>query len=840
MQIRTRHISRRSLRVKTYFRNILGIMLINFAFIFLNNGNMQTAIAQEPRPSAHVDYFNYITLFSQGRITRFTEMPIRVYISPILRESPYLPEIRYAMQTWQTASDGDVRFEETETSQNADIRVSWGYTGLLTDFQDTRLGSAELTRLQNSHQHSAVSNQQGIEDSRMAERKNGRVGASVTSNQATLQPNTDNRQPTADSQFTVEVILMLEGDATIGELSQEEMRTVCLHEFGHAIGLWGHSPHPGDINYPTATAQYPSPRDITTLRKLYRTPLDTPQHDIAIKMLKTEIEVKPHADVKKHLRSHYLLGTVYFDKGDTASAIASFQTCRQLDPKFQSAIEKLIQAYHETGETHEAIALLEKRITLKPSPADYNTLGIFYYDKKDVEKAIQAFEKALHIAPYHKAARRNLHQLLRAKGFRALASKDFETATATFERVLQMEPLDAPTYQLMGNGYAQVGQFEKAINYYQKAIDLNPVDALTQQNLAQCYNNYGVALRNREKWDEAIDAYRNALRLMPTLHIARTNLSDAFTRKANAHNEAGELDEAVEAYLELQKLHPDEMHIRNLLGELYLKKGDYANALSVFQHVYNVNPNADHALHNLIAAYHHYARSLSDKDDYTTAIQLLVEALRLAPTDLNLRLSLANAYQGAGDYERAAVEVSRILAQEPENRQAKEEQINLQIRRGNALMRQRQYAAALAEFEAIPEAKRDIEIYNTIGYLYLLEGKHAEAFVGFETVLQKDPINMPAFRNLLSLESQLIRRRGNKMREETLVKVRCLLAISLMHRKQPTAAVEKYQLALKSKSEEMDTLLIETGRQLANRFQQHGDTENRELILDWVEERRGN
>ena len=806
MQIRAQHIRWRSLRVKTYLKNILGVMLINFAFIFLNIGNLQTAMAQQSRPSPNADYFDYITLFSQGRITRFTEMPIRVYISPILRESPYLPEIRYAMQTWQTASDGDIQFEETETSQNADIRVSWGYTGLLTDFQDTRLGSAELTRLKETTQ-TVVQNQ---------------------SNSASSRP------------FIVEVILMLEGDATIGELSQEEMRTVCLHEFGHAIGLWGHSPHPGDISYPTAIAQHPSPRDITTLRKLYRTPLDTPQHDIAINMLKAEIEQKPHADIKKHLRSHYLLGTVYFDKGNTASAIASFQTCRHLDAKFQPAIEKLIQVYHETGETHEAIALLEKRVDQKPSPADYNTLGIFYYHKKDVEGAIQAFEKALHIAPYHKAARRNLHQLLRAKGFKALASKDFETAAITFERVLQMEPLDAPTYQLMGNGYAQAGQFEKAIGYYQKAIDLNPVDALTQQNLAQCYNNYGVALRNREKWDEAIDAYRNALRLMPTFHIARTNLSDVFTRKANAHNEADELDEAVEAYLELQKLHPGEMHIRNLLGELYLKKGDYADALSVFQHVYNVDPNAEHALHNLIAAYHHYARSLSDTEDYTIAIQLLVEALRLAPTDLNLRLSLANAYQGAGDYERAAVEVSRVLAQEPQNRQAKEEQINLQIRRGNALMQQRQYAAALAEFEAIPESKRDIEIYNTIGYLYLVEGKHAEAFTGFETVLRKDPINMPAFRNLLSLESQLIRRRGDKTREQTLVKVRCLLAISLMRRKQPTAAVEKYQLALKSKSEEMDALLIETGRQLANRFQQHGDTENRELILDWVEERRGN
>ena len=77
----------------------------------------------------------------------------------------------------------------------------------------------------------------------------------------------------------LKVILMLEGDGTIGELSQEEMRTVCLHEFGHAIGLWGHSPHPGDISLPRqATAQHPSTRDITTLRKLYNTPLNTPQH----------------------------------------------------------------------------------------------------------------------------------------------------------------------------------------------------------------------------------------------------------------------------------------------------------------------------------------------------------------------------------------------------------------------------------------------------------------------------------------------------------------------------------------------------------------------------------
>ena len=781
---------------------------IALVLIFLSN-----AVAlQDSPPPTDTDYFDHITLFSQGRITRFTQMPIRVYISPVLKESPYLPEIRHAMQVWHTASEGDIRFEEIETPQNANIRVSWGHNALYNGFQDMRLGSAQLTR------------------------GNAQAKTRHDTEQTVAKPLTD---ATAAPPFTVEIILMLEGDGTIGELSQEEMRTVCLHEFGHAIGLWGHSPHPGDISYPTATAQQPSTRDIITLRKLYNTPPNTPQHETAVKVLKTEIEQKPYADKQKHLRSHYLLGTVYLDKGDTDTAITSFLTCRQLDDKFQPAIEKLIHVYHETGKTPKAIALLEKQVTKTPSPADYNKLGIFYYERKASEKAIQAFEKALHIAPYHKAARRNLHQLLRAKAFKALAAKDFETATSTFERAIRMDPLDAPTYQLMGNGYAHAGQFETAIGYYQKAMDINPVDALTKQYLAKCYNNYGVALRNHGEWDAAIEAYRNAIRLMPTLNIARTNLGDVFTRKAGEHNEAGELDEAVNAYLELKKLYPDEIHIRNLLGELYLKKGDYAEALSAFQHVYNITPNADHALHNLIAAYHHYARSLNETGAYTTAIQLLEKALRLAPTDVNLRLSLANAYQGAGNYERASLELSRVLAQEPENRRAKEEQINLQIRRGNALMEQRNYAAAIAEFETIPEPKRNLEIYNTLGYLYLVTREYQKAFVGFKTVLHRDPINMPAFRNLLSLESQLVRRRFDRTKVNLLTEVRCALAITLIRRKQTDVAVERYELALKSRAEEMDPLLIETGNQLADWCQQYGDTENRETVLRWVEERSG-
>ena len=133
------------MRMLQTFSIVLFIVLI---FTLFSRGEVTSPLLTAPDASGaiHTDYFDHITLFSHGRITRFTQMPIQVYISPVLKESPYLPEIRHAMQVWHAASDGNIRFEETETPQNANIRVSWGHNALYDGFQDMRLGSAELTR----------------------------------------------------------------------------------------------------------------------------------------------------------------------------------------------------------------------------------------------------------------------------------------------------------------------------------------------------------------------------------------------------------------------------------------------------------------------------------------------------------------------------------------------------------------------------------------------------------------------------------------------------------------------------------------------------------------------
>ena len=815
------------MKMRNYY--ILFLLMLT-TVMFGTHGTAQNT-ADSP---TETDYFKQITLFSGGRITRFTEMPIRVHISPTLKALPYLPEIRYAMRTWESATDGKIRFQETETPEQADIRVNPTYSGRL-GFLDTRLGSANLTRLRPGT--STVSGTNTQTESKNADPSSNTVAGG---------------SPAPSIDFTVEVVLVLESDDTIGELTQEEMRTVCLHEFAHAIGLWGHSPDDTDVCHARATAQQPTPRDVKTLLKLYDTPLHTSQHDIAIDLLKKAIQDNPRL-----ARPYYLLGTVYFDKGDMASAIAIFQDCLKVEPNYEPARTKLIQAYQKTGQSNQATRLIEQRVksqqghrSFRESAESYNRLGTLHYQQGDVDKAIQAFENALKRSPHHKTAKQNLNQLYRQKAFNALKRRAFNEGTTYFNKAIRLNPEDATTYRVMGDGYALVSRFSDAITHYQKGLEIAPDDAEIRQNLVITYNNYGVTLRNNGKWDAAIRAYRDALALKPTYQLTSTNLRDALWQKANNLRQSGRSAEAITTYRELQKLQPDDTDIASLLGELYLKVKDYPAAISALQQVYTAQPTNEQAQRNLIAAYQQHARALRNQRKYSTALAQLQEAIDLFPNDINLRLNLAQAYQHVGKYEQAQSELEQILAQDPNNKNAKTELVNLQVRRGNALMNRKKYAEAVAIFEGIPASEKTIDMHNMIGYLYLVQGEHLKALATFETVLAKRPKNAVAYQNLISLESQLdvmlskARAATVTGTDETapnpadpiaekLTRVQCALVRCLMNRKAPKNALEKYEQALgvKPYAPKSRDLLIETGKQLANWFQKRNDIDSYEAII---------
>ncbi len=748
---------------------VLSVMLLGLALAL-------SALAE--------DYFDQITVFSHGRITRFVEMPITVYITPALQVT-YLPALRYAMRQWEAISDGKIQFQELQTSKDADIRVRWGHGGVAN--MDITYGKAELTR------HHA-------------------------------------------GDFSVEIILSLPDSSVAEKLSQEEIRTVCLHEFGHALGLWGHSPDPLDVSFWASIAQRPTARDRATLLKVYATPQGTSQHNVAINNLKKQLEINP-----KNARTHYLMGTIYNDKGNIESAVTRFKTCLEIDPDFHPARETLLQVYQKVGLSQPAVDLLEETLKQLPSSNDYNTIGVMYYRNGETDQSIAAFRKSLEMNPYDPIPRHNLYQIFREQGIKALSAKAYEKAALYFGEALQFKPDDALLYRLMGDSYARDGDFKNAIVQYRQAIEFDPVNLEIKQNLAGYLSNYGVELTGTQRWEEAIAAYQEALQLIPTLNIVHANLLDVLWKRANSHRKSGHVNKAIDAYLQLIEVDANAADAHSLLGELYLKKGAYAQAIGAFQSAFSAKPDEGQSRKNLVVAYHHYAQHLDGKGQYDDAIDQLRLALALSPEQVNIRLSLINTYQLAGDFSSAETELERLLKDAPQGLQAESVSKNLHVARGNALMNQRKYTAALAEFEKIDTAAKSTEIYNIIGYLYLVKKQPISAIAAFESALALAPMNNVAFQNLLSIESQFERQFVNNRHspriKNHLARARNSLVGCYIGRDELLDAVEEYRASVEvaPAAKEVRIALTDVGRQLILALQQKNTRQEMREVMDWVE-----
>jgi tetratricopeptide (TPR) repeat protein len=173
---------------------------------------------------------NYLThVITGGKVVHFAlnRMPLKVYIADGLGipgwDGHLKQAVLSAMRAWQTASRGKISFSQTWTESNADIVVRWQ-----KNFADNILGVSPFQTVGNTIVRSDI-------------------------NLAVSYPSSNVPIP-------------------FGELT-----TIAAHEMGHAIGLKGHSPYPGDVMYYSsdhASNQPLSQRDINTIGLLYQLDAD--------------------------------------------------------------------------------------------------------------------------------------------------------------------------------------------------------------------------------------------------------------------------------------------------------------------------------------------------------------------------------------------------------------------------------------------------------------------------------------------------------------------------------------------------------------------------------------
>ena len=469
------------------------------------------------------DYFNRITMASNGRLTRFDRELISVYTEAAPLEAGlarvYEKALRQSLNLWQEATKGHLQFQMSPTAAEADIRLKW------------------------VHERS-------------------RAGMYKNIGEAVLIRNVDG--------FHVEIEIILRSDTKLELLSPEVVQAVMLHEIGHAIGLWGHSDNPNDVMYFAVTAQKPTARDAATWMKVRETPVNTPYHDQAIRALQEEIKTSPSI-----AGTYYALGMVHADLGDYQAAIDAFQNALEINPSLHISAVQLAQIFQSKGMYDLAIAHYRMASSTKPTAEVFGALGTLSLLQGQFSEAVTFFQRALRLAPNSSELKNNLLAAYHRWAIHLLQANQISQAIKCANQGLMRFPFSEILLQDLAVIYDAAGDYQKALETYLRALEVDSQNAAVRAGIATTLNNLGAQLARNEDWTSAIRCYERALEYNPDSWHASQNLEAALIQAGWQKSTVEDLDGAILTYQKLLEMDPKNAQVHNSLGHVYLKNQNY-------------------------------------------------------------------------------------------------------------------------------------------------------------------------------------------------------------------------------------------------------------------------
>ena len=135
--------------------------------------------------------------------------------------------------------------------------------------------------------------------------------------------------------------------------------------------------------------------------------------------------------------------------------------------------------------------------------------GNEYYYKKEYNKAIQCYDKAIEIKPNNAEAWNN-------KGNTLYRSGKHNEAIHCYDKAIEIKPNNADAWYNKGNTLYRSGKHNEAIHCYDKVLAIEP-------NYGKAWNNKGNAYDDLGKPNEAFLCYDKALEIEPNNELFNKN-----------------------------------------------------------------------------------------------------------------------------------------------------------------------------------------------------------------------------------------------------------------------------------------------------------------------------
>lgn len=227
-----------------------------------------------------------------------------------------------------------------------------------------------------------------------------------------------------------------------------------------------------------------------------------------------------------------------------------------------------------------------------PDPRDYRFhffIGIIEENKGNTIEAIDNFRKAIEIYPEYSTARNKLGSLY-------MSFDQYNLAEEQYMKAIELNPYNPFIHYNLGSLYLTVKNYDKAEIYLKNACKY-------KKNLALSYFKLGIVMYYKNNFQESINNLKNALEFNYNSYLLYYYLGLSL-------NKAGNIKESITNLQKAIKLEDNFIEGIIAIGQVYQSNGDYSAAIKKY----------------------HMAESY-----YTHKI--------------NLRMYIAECYEGLGRYE---------------------------------------------------------------------------------------------------------------------------------------------------------------------------------------------
>ncbi|XP_037949671.1 protein O-mannosyl-transferase TMTC4 [Teleopsis dalmanni] len=231
-------------------------------------------------------------------------------------------------------------------------------------------------------------------------------------------------------------------------------------------------------------------------------------------------------------------------------------------------------------------------------------------DKKQHNKAMYHYHKAVELYPEYEAALMNLGNMYREKGDLNTAEKfiraaisampefpaawmnlgiiqsarnEFEEALSSYKTALKFRKNYGICHYNIGNLYLDQNLYTEAMHHWQQAVAINPRQSKAWANILTMLDNRGL-------FEDAIRVTGEALKHMP-------NETAIMFIRANAFGKLKHYVQAELLYKKIIELEPYNHLYHTNLGVLYHRWGKIDLAISSYQHALQCNAGVDSTAH---------------------------------------------------------------------------------------------------------------------------------------------------------------------------------------------------------------------------------------------------